>query len=70
MADSRNGGLVLLLPAEGSNRGGGENASLECSVSNSRIAEREVGVSHGGGDMFARRWRFSSRASQSGMLLL
>jgi hypothetical protein len=61
-------GSVLFEGCEGS-RGGGENVSA-CSVSWSRMAVRECVFSHGGGRMLARRWRFSRRASQRGMLVL
>jgi hypothetical protein len=58
----------VLFEGCGGNRGGGEKVSA-CSVSWSRIAVRECVFSHGGGRMLARRWRFSSRASQRGMLV-
>lgn len=68
---SKNGGeigSVLFEGCEGS-RGGGEKVSA-CSVSWSRIAARERVFSQGGGRIFARRWRLSRRASQSGTLVL
>jgi hypothetical protein len=51
------------------NRGGGENDS-ECSVSKSRIAVKEFGDSHVGGEIFARLCFFSRRANQRGMSFL
>jgi len=45
--------------------GGGEKRS-SLSTSMSRIAARASGLSQGGGRMFARRWRLSSKASQRG----
>jgi len=61
---------MLEPSADGGSRGGEENASFDCSVSNCRIAAREAGYSQGGGAMLARRWRFRRSANQSGMLLL
>ena len=46
--------------------GGGENACGDISVSYLRICSSEEGSSHGGGRIFARRWRFRRSASQSG----
>lgn len=59
----------VLFEARGGNRGGGEKASAY-SVSWSNIAVKDSGESHGGGRMLARRWRFRSRASQSGTEVL
>jgi hypothetical protein len=53
----------------GGSRGPGENWPA-CSVSKSWIAFREVGWSHGGGEMFALFCFFRRRASQRGMLFL
>lgn len=69
VALGRKGGEVgrAVVVVEGAGRrGGGEKASAECSVSNSRMAVREAGRSQGGGRMLARRWRLRRRASQSG----
>lgn len=47
--------------------GAGEKTeAVRSSVSKSRICVRAAGESHGGGEMLARRWRLSSRASQRG----
>ena len=50
----------------GGSGGGGENESLICVVSSSRISVNESGCSHCGGIMFALRWRFRRRASHKG----
>lgn len=47
-------------------RGGGGEKRSSLSTSMSRIAERASGLSQGGGKMFARRWRLSSKASHRG----
>ena len=60
MALGRKGGLVVV----GGIGGGDENDVEE--VSALRMASRDNGASQGGGTMFARRWRFKSRASQRG----
>jgi hypothetical protein len=52
----------------GGNRGGGENVS-SWSISWSRMAVRECEFSHGGGRIFARRWRLSRSASHRGTLV-
>jgi hypothetical protein len=57
---------VVLLP--GGNFGGGENASFECSVSNSSICDNDEVCSHAGGAILARFCFLSSSASQRGML--
>lgn len=68
--EDRNGGLMVFCPsAVGGNLGGGENASFEYSVSVSRIADNDVGWSHGGGTMLALLCLFKSNASQRGILL-
>jgi hypothetical protein len=46
--------------------GGREKVCGELSVSSFNIRSNELGRSHGGGTIFARRWRLSKRASQSG----
>lgn len=60
MALRTKGGLVLF---DGS-RGGDENEVNDVSVR--RMESSESGASQGGGIIFARRWRFKSRASHSG----
>jgi hypothetical protein len=57
----------VVLEDSGGSRGGGENSSGESLVSNVSMAANECGESHGGGMMFARRWRLRSRASHSGI---
>ena len=47
--------------------GGGEENDGDA-VSSLRIASSETGASHGGGKMFALRWRFSSKASHKGIV--
>lgn len=64
MALGRKGGPVVVL---GGNGGGGEKLAEE--FSSSRIEVREALFNHGGGRIFARRWRLSRRASQSGRSL-
>jgi len=56
--------VVLESLAKGG-RGGGSEKVFE-SVSALRIVSRDEGWSHGGGRMFARRWRLRRRASQRG----
>jgi hypothetical protein len=46
--------------------GGGENAFGEISVSYLKILSRLLGNSHGGGIIFALRWRFRRSANHSG----
>jgi hypothetical protein len=46
--------------------GGRENDVVEPSVSSLRMRSREAGSNHGGGTIFARRWRLRRRASHNG----
>lgn len=66
MEEKRKGGLVMELP--GGSFCGGENASFECSVSNSSMCESDEVCNHAGGAIFARFCFLSRRASQRGML--
>jgi hypothetical protein len=69
--DGRNGGLTTSDPfVLGGNRGGGEKASGDCSVSTRNMWESDSAASHGGGTMLARFCRLSRRASQRGMFSL
>ena len=45
---------------------GGGAEKEEIVVSTFRMASNDVGDSHGGGRILARRWRLRSRASHSG----
>lgn len=69
--DGKKGGLVVFDPlAEGGNLGAGENPLSEYVFSISNILASDSACNHGGGTMFARRWRLRSNASHTGMLLL
>lgn len=71
MEEGRNGGDTVSVregraPMVYGCGGGGEKVSGSVSVSYLRILSRELGRSHGGGRMLARRWRLRRRASHSG----